>query len=143
MKHGGVYYVIAAGRIPPNPTELLNSVRMEKMIERLAQEFDYIILDLPPVEEVSDALVAAKLADGVLLTVRQDYCNRPALEDTIKQFDFVNGRILGLLMTCAQDHGIGYGKSYYKQYYRRYGKYRYYAKSYEEAYHEQQNVSKE
>ena len=142
MKHGGVYYVIAAGRIPPNPTELLNSVRMEKMIERMAQEFDYIILDLPPVEEVSDALVAAKLADGVLLTVRQDYCNRPALEDTIKQFDFVNGRILGLLMTYAQDRGLGYGKSYYKHYYHRYGKYRHYAKSYEEAYHEQQNVGK-
>lgn len=134
MKQGVVFTVVPAGKIPPNPTELLNSPRMDRFMDRFAKNFDYVILDLPPVEEVSDALVAAKLADGVLLTVRQDYCNRVALEDTIRQFEFVKGRILGLLLTCTTEHGTGYGKSYYKRYYRRYGKYRQYARSYEESY---------
>ena len=131
MKHNVVFTVVPAGKVPPNPTELLNSARMHRFMEQFAKHFDYVILDLPPVEEVSDALVAAKLADGVLLAVRQDYCNRVALEDTIQQFEFVQGRILGLVMTCTRDHMVGYGKSYYKRYYRRYGsKYRYYARRY-------------
>lgn len=142
MKHGGCFFVVSAGRIPPNPTELLNSARMEHFVEKQSHNYDYIILDLPPVAEVSDALVAAKLADGVLLAVRQDYCNRVALKDTIQQFEFINGRILGLLMTCASDSGAGYGKSYYKRYYRRYGKNYRYARAYEESFQEQQNVNK-
>lgn len=135
FKSGTSFVVIPAGKIPPNPTELLNSNRMERFMAMVTKNFDYVILDLPPVEEVSDALVAAKLADGVLLTVRQNYCNRIALEDTIHQFEFVNGRILGLLLTCASQSSGGYGKSYYKHYYRRYGysKYRQYARAYEEA----------
>ena len=142
MKHGNYFYVVSAGKIPPNPTELLNSSRMEHFVEKQSNHYDYIILDLPPVEEVSDALVAAKLADGVLLAVRQNYCNRNALKDTIHQFEFINGRILGLLMTCATDAGAGYGKNYYKRYYRRYGRNYRYARAYEESFQEQKNLSK-
>lgn len=141
MKHGGSFSVVSAGKIPPNPTELLNSPRMEYFIEKQSNNYDYIILDLPPVEEVSDALVAAKLADGVLLAVRQDYCNRVALKDTIHQFEFINGRILGLLMTCATDSGAGYGPKYYKRYYRRYGRKYHYARVYEEKLQEQKPTS--
>ena len=140
FKRGVTLTVVPAGPIPPNPTELLNSGRMARFMERFARQYDYVILDLPPVEEVSDALVAAKLADGVLLAVRQDYCNRVALEDTIRQFEFVNGKILGMLLTCVNEHsaayGYGYSKYYYRRYYHRYGKYRHYAKSYEESYME-------
>jgi capsular exopolysaccharide synthesis family protein len=142
MKHGVSFAVVPAGKIPPNPTELLNSSRMAKFMDRFAKNFDYVILDLPPVEEVSDALVAAKLADGVLLAVRQDYCNRIALDDTIQQFSFVGGRILGLLMTCASESSKGYGKSYYKRYYSRYGRYRKYARYYEESHKEQASKEK-
>lgn len=143
MKHNVVFTVVPAGKVPPNPTELLNSARMHRFMEQFAKHFDYVILDLPPVEEVSDALVAAKLADGVLLAVRQDYCNRLALEDTIQQFEFVQGRILGLVMTCTKDHMVGYGKSYYKRYYRRYGsKYRYYSHSYARSYEQSHNENK-
>lgn len=135
MKNGVAFAVVPAGKIPPNPTELLNSSRMERFRELASNAYDYVILDLPPVEEVSDALVAAKLADGVLLAVRQNYCNRIALADTIRQFDFVKGRILGLLLTCAEDTSAGYGKSYYKRYYGHYRgrQYRQYVRAYEEA----------
>ena len=116
------FHVVAAGRNPPNPIELLSSARMEKLLEGLRQIYDYIILDLPPVSEVSDALAVAKQTDGMLLVVRQHYCNRPALSDTARQFEFVGAKILGVVYNCTSDHvqGYGYRKGYYKRYYKRY-----------------------
>lgn len=111
--------VITAGRIPPNPIELLSSTKMEKMIGLLRDNYDYIILDLPPVGEVSDAMTVAKLADGIILVVSQDYCTRSAFTNAINQFEFVNSRILGVVINRSKEngHGYGYGKRYNKQYY--------------------------
>ena len=111
------FNVIAAGRNPPNPIELLNSGRMRKALDQLRGSYDYIILDLPPVGEVSDALVVSKLVDGILLVVRQNYCNRNLLSAAVKQFSFVETRILGVVMNCATEEGGAYGK-YYRGYRR-------------------------
>ena len=118
------FSVIAAGSVPPNPIELLSSDRMDKAMTVLKKSFDYIVMDLPPVGEVSDALVAAKMTDGILLVVRQNYCNRRSLEDTVRQFEFVDARILGVLVCCASDNKMGY-KRYYKRGYGSYKKARY------------------
>ena len=115
------FHVIAAGRTPPNPMELLSSARMEKMIGLLRQSYDYIILDLPPVGEVGDALAIAKMTDGMLLVVRQNYCNRVALSAAVRQFEFVDAKILGVVYNCASENGAGYGKKYYNKYYKKYG----------------------
>ena len=112
------FNVIASGYIPPNPIELLSSERMAKAITVLRKSFDYIILDLPPVSEVSDALAAAKLTDGMLLVVRQNYCNRRRLEDAVRQFEFMDQRVLGVVVACAVDETAGY-----KKYYKKYGSY--------------------
>ena len=114
------FHVISSGRIPPNPIELLSSERMRKAMEKLKQAYDYIIMDLPPVREVSDGLVAAKMVDGMLVVVRQNYCDRVVLEDTIRQFEFVNARILGIVTTCSGETGARYSKKYYKRYYSKY-----------------------
>ena len=111
------FNVISAGRNPPNPIELLNSGRMRKAMDQLRGSYDYIILDLPPVGEVSDALVVSKLVDGILLVVRQNYCNRSLLSAAVKQFSFVETRILGIVMNCAVEEGGSYGK-YYRGYRR-------------------------
>jgi len=110
------FHVIAAGQIPPNPVELLSSSRMAKLLRLLRNNYDYIILDLPPIGEVSDALAIVKETDGVLLVVRQDYCNRVVLKDAIRQFEFVGSRILGITYNCASESTAGYGKKYYKKY---------------------------
>jgi capsular exopolysaccharide synthesis family protein len=125
LDEGTSFHVIASGRIPPNPIELLSSDKMEKTMNAFRANYDYIILDMPPVGEVSDALVAAKLADGMLLVVRQNYCNRLVMEDTIRQFEFVGARILGVVVSYASDNTGGYGKKYYyKRYsYRTEGRY--------------------
>ena len=114
------FHAISAGRMPPNPMELLSSVRMEKMLDRLRAHYDYIILDLPPVGEVGDALAAAKLTDGMLIVVRQNYCDRIALNSAIRQFEFVDAKILGLVFNCISEGGSGYSNKYYRRYYKKY-----------------------
>lgn len=125
--------VIAAGHNPPNPIELLSSTRMTKVITRLRDIYDYIILDLPPVEEVSDALAVAKITDGMLLVVRQNYCNRVVLNDTVRQFEFIGARVLGIVFNGVAEGEGRYGRKYYKKYYKKYNRYggRYAARSYE------------
>ena len=114
------FSVVAAGRNPPNPVELLSSAKMAKMLDRLRQNYDYIILDLPPVGEVTDALAVAKLTDGMLLVVRQNYCTRVALNSTVRQFTFVNTKLLGIVSNCASEHTGSYSKKYYKKYHGKY-----------------------
>ena len=125
------FHVITAGENPPNPIELLSSKRMAAVLMGLRKTYDYIILDLPPVGEVSDALAAAKEMDGILLVVRQNYCDRITLGETVRQFEFINSKILGVVFNCTSEYGGKYGKGYYKRYYRRYYKsYRKYGKPY-------------
>lgn len=109
--------MISAGQNPPNPVELLSSSRMGKMLKALSKAYDYIILDLPPVEEVSDALAVAGRTDGILLVVRQDHCDRQVLRDTVRQFEFVDAKILGIVYNCTTEAG---GKGYYNKYGRHY-----------------------
>ena len=108
------FFVITAGQNPPNPIELLSSERMAKVLTGLRTICDYVILDLPPVGEVSDALAVAKVTDGILLVVRQDQCNRTVLSDTIRQFEFVDAKLLGVVYNCTTDGSRKYG---YKKYY--------------------------
>ena len=108
------FHVIAAGPNPPNPIELLSSERMAKFLAGLRKICDYVILDLPPVGEVSDALAVSHLTDGVLLVVRQDRCDRAMLADTVRQFEFVDAKILGVVFNGASE---GSGKGYYKKKY--------------------------
>ena len=117
--------VIVAGRNPPNPVELLSSPRMEKMLNQLRESYDYIVLDFPPVGEVSDALAVVKVTDGMLLVVRQNYCNRIAYANAVKQFEFIEAKLLGIVYNCASERTNSYGRKYY--YYSNYS--RSYAKS--------------
>lgn len=114
------FHVISAGENPPNPVEMLSSLRMERLLDNLREAYDYILLDLPPVSEVTDAMAIAPRADGMLLVVRQDYCDRIVLNETVQQFAFINAKVLGVVFNCtSENRGKYYGKSYYKRYYRR------------------------
>jgi Mrp family chromosome partitioning ATPase len=77
---------------------------------------------------VSDALAVAKQIDGMLLVVRQNYCNRVAVRGALRQFAFMECKILGVVANSTTEGGDGYGKKYYKKYgaYGKYGRGRYY-----------------
>ena len=114
------FHVISAGENPPNPVEMLSSLRMERLLDNLREAYDYILLDLPPVSEVTDAMAIAPRTDGMLLVVRQDYCDWIVLNETVQQFAFINAKVLGVVFNCtSENRGKYYGKSYYKRYYRR------------------------
>ena len=113
------FRVIAAGQNPPNPVELLSSNRMDVILETLRKHYDYIILDMPPVTEVSDVLAVANKLDGVLLVVRHNMCNRTVLNSTVRQLAFVNAKVLGVVYNGVNEEADGYFKKYYKRYYQR------------------------
>lgn len=115
--------VIVSGEIPPNPSELLGSERMASLLERLRERYDYIILDLPPVTAVTDALVASHWADGMVVVARSDHAVRGALAETMRQLKLAEAHVLGFVFNGA---GSGeskyYKKGYYSSYYRSYEK---------------------
>lgn len=119
--------VLVAGDIPPNPSELLSSTRMRQLLDWLSVRYDYIIMDLPPITAVTDALIATKLVDGMILVVRNEHADRNSLSEAIRQIHFVEGNLLGFVFTCANSSGAGYGKKYGK-----YGKYYKYQSHYGE-----------
>jgi len=107
--------VIPCGDIPPNPTELLSSKRLGIMLDALKKVYEYIIIDLPPIAEVSDALIVSKLADGMIVVVRQGFVDKRLLDDAVHQLRLSEARIIGFVMTCAQ-YESKYGKYKYKKY---------------------------
>ncbi len=119
--------VLVSGEIPPNPSELLSSERMGQLVSILREHYDYIILDLPPVTAVSDAVIASRLVDGMVIVVCSDHAERSSLADTIRQLRQVNGRILGFVFNGAGGPGTGYYKGKKYHYYKK--KY-YYQNSY-------------
>ena len=106
--------MITCGDIPPNPTELLASKRFAAVLDALKGVYEYVIIDLPPVTEVSDALIVSKLTDGILIVVRQDFVDKRLLDDTVHQLGLSEARIVGLVLTCAQRKSK-YGKYKYSK----------------------------
>ena len=115
-------HVITAGDIPPNPAELLASDQMKQTIDALSQVFDVIILDLPPVTVVTDAAIASKLVDGMVIVVRQDYCDKRSMAETVRQLRFSDTKIIGFVVTGAEPEKKKY-KKYYKKNYDSYDTY--------------------
>ena len=93
--------VLAAGEVSPNPSELIGSERMKCMLAQLAGSYDFILLDLPPVTTLPDALVAARLADGIVMAVRNQHTDKSSLRDALGQLCLADGRILGFVFNCA------------------------------------------
>ena len=117
-----VVNVLVSGDIPPNPSEMLGSKRMESLLSGLRGIYDYIILDLPPVTVVTDAVLVSRVVDGLVVVVRNNHAIRGALADTIRQLKLVDARILGFVFNGATESGGGYYKNKYyykKNYYRK------------------------
>ena len=124
------WYIMPSGDIPPNPSELLGSKRMESVLESLREQFDYIVVDLPPVNIVSDALSISTLITGMVVVIREEYTEKKELEHCFRLLKLSNVNILGCVMNETGSGSGGYGK--YK--YRRYKYYRYYRYYYKNEY---------
>ena len=106
--------VVQAGDIPPNPSELLGSKQFAMLVDNLASEYDVVILDLPPVGEVSDALVASKVTDGIIVVVRNNYTISSDLDYALRQLKLVGAKVIGFVYNGASSksrhYKYGYGK---------------------------------
>lgn len=110
--------ILCSGSIPPNPAEILGSEPMEEFLKEISNNFDYIIIDTPPINVVSDALPVIRESDGVVLVVRSNQSTHPEIQRTISSLEFIDAKILGFIVNFVDT-----GKSKYS--YGKYGRYRY------------------
>lgn len=117
------WYIMPSGDLPPNPSELLGSRRMENVLQHLTEKFDYIVIDLPPVGIVSDALAISKFLAGMIVVVREDYTEKRELENCVRLLKLSNVNVLGFVLNETKNGRGAYSKYRYKKY--RYKSYRY------------------
>ncbi|MDF2568389.1 MAG: capsular exopolysaccharide family protein [Oscillospiraceae bacterium] len=96
-------HFISAGSIPPNPAELLGSDKMKQYIEQLQEKYDYIFIDSPPINVVSDALTVSSYVSGVVLVCRQNYTTHEMLQKATESLEFVKAKVLGLVLNDSSN----------------------------------------
>lgn len=113
--------IIFTGQTAPNPSELLGNDRFKKMLEQTREDFDYVIIDCPPLGSVIDAAIVAKECDGAIIVIETDNASYKIVQRVKKQLDQSGCRILGAVLNKVEMGGKGYyGKGYYGNYYGRY-----------------------
>ena len=112
--------VLCAGMKVPNPAELLASESMQKLLDKLGEIYDCIIVDTPPLNLVSDAMPIIKMTDGVIIVVRQNYATYPGVQQVVEGLKMVDAKILGMVLNSVDSkefsysykNGYGYGYGY-------------------------------
>jgi capsular exopolysaccharide synthesis family protein len=104
--------LLPCGPRPSNPAELLSSVKFQEVLDDLRANYDYVILDTPPILAVSDPVAVAPRADGVILVFRMTRDARPAAERAKEELAGVGGRLLGAIVNASTERDMGYGYGY-------------------------------
>lgn len=115
-------FIAPAGITPPNPSELLMSERFKEILAMAKKEFDYILIDAPPVAPVTDAIVISNYTDGVLLLISYNKVAPKAANRVKRQLEVAGANILGVVLNKAginehYGYGYGYGHAGYSYYY--------------------------
>ncbi len=113
------FHVMTAGDIPPNPSELVGSEEMKIIFDTLSDNYDFIIVDLPPVSAVSDPLAISNYLDGMVVVVRSDYTNKSLLKDTMQNLELTGVKLLGYVFNTnlndSKDKYYSRKKRYYEK----------------------------
>jgi capsular exopolysaccharide synthesis family protein len=109
-------WVLAAGKIPPNPAELLGSARFREFLRSLANHFDWVIIDSPPVMAVADSTVIANTVSGVVFVVGSDMTSRHGAKTALDQLEHARARFIGAVLNKVDLEGNPF---YYSQYYKK------------------------
>lgn len=110
-------YVLTSGRLPPNPSELLGSEAMKRIVDQLEREFDAVIIDSPPLLPVTDAAVLAQQVGGVILVVGSARIRLPDLEKSLNALEMVDAKLLGVVLNLLPAKGpdaYAYGYNSYQ-----------------------------
>lgn len=106
--------VLTSGLITPNPAEILGSELMSDFLKELHKYFDYIIIDTPPINLVSDALPIVRQSDGIIVVVKSKQSTHPELKKTIDALNFIDAKILGFVVNFSEEKGSSYSKRHNK-----------------------------
>src|SRR6185369_16551784 len=104
--------VIASGRIPPNPAEMISSTRMKEMLRLLGESFDHIIIDSPPLLKVTDPVILSTMVDGVILVVHGGKSTRDIVRRTRQELSLAGAKIFGVVLNNV-DVGQANENEYY------------------------------
>ena len=107
-KHNENLTIITAGKIPPNPSEMLASRAMTAFIKEMKEEFKYIILDTPPLQAVTDAQVLSTKADGILLVVKAGSTKKDAVLNSVDLIEKVHGKVIGVVLNGVENKKNNY-----------------------------------
>ncbi len=110
---------ITSGPIPPNPVELVSMNTMKEFVDEMETKYDYIFIDTPPLNIVTEALIISKYATGVILVTRQKYTMYKMVEKAITSLKFAEAKIMGFIINDVEDNKYVYGG------YKAHGGYRY------------------
>ena len=104
---------LTAGVIPPNPSELLGSERMKNILQRAKEEYDYVLIDTPPVLPVTDSLVLGRMVDGLILVIDSGEIKVEMAREVKNQLVHAGANILGVVLNKVRSEHHGYGYYYY------------------------------
>ena len=122
-------WIVCTGTIPPNPSELLSSDRMKQFVEQCEQNYDFVIIDTPPINTVADAQIISTYVDGVLLIAKSGDTTTDDLSTAIELVNSAGGNICGVVLNDLNMKSAKY--SYKYKYGDKYG-YKYsYTRTYE------------
>ena len=110
-------HLIFSGQIPPNPSELLNGDIFSDLITDLRKEYDYIIIDTPPLGAVIDAAIIAQKCDGMILVIESNTISYKFAQKVKEQLDKTETKILGVVLNKVDMSDTGYYGKYYGKYY--------------------------
>jgi non-specific protein-tyrosine kinase len=114
-------YVMTTGNLPPNPSELLASDRMDHILDKMLDNADIILIDTPPIMAVTDAVILSQRVDGLLLVIKVGETKTVAAQQTVSQLRRLNANILGVVLNSVPTRGSRYyysnGYYSYQEYY--------------------------
>ena len=90
-------YALVAGTIPPNPSELIGIPEMKNLLDRFSKQFDYVLVDLPPIDSVSDPIVVSRFVDGMVIVVKHGHTQKRDIAEAMRQLEFSGARVLGFV----------------------------------------------
>ncbi len=105
-------YSIVSGPLPPDPVELLSGKRMDELLDKAKMQYDYVIIDGPPVLGLADALILANKADATILTVHSGQTRKGQISTTLKRLRQAQAHVIGTLLNQASFKGSGYSYDY-------------------------------
>ena len=111
-KYNENLHILTAGKVPPNPAEMLGSKTMTAFLEEMKKYFDYIILDTPPLQAVTDAQILSTKSDATLLVVRAGVTKKECVNNSISLLRKVNANIIGTVL-----HAVDNTRNKYYYYY--------------------------